>query len=465
MLLQNTNPPSYNCFKLTTTKWLQNFELTQSIDDISVQFGAKKPPSLRVITTNNKESITTFTLKDEAKKLNATRYTYNSGGLSSNKASSILNMYQKSLNADKVESKLNKGGGNRRRESIDDINIQGFQSPASGSASGAAAVAAEAKEASKVDRKRRTELQLIMRDKTLSKEERRVKMEEVRAKYSAKKSGSGEDTTAASSADPRPAFEERKTVTLAGKFEETIKQDTVTSIDNKLAKYRTTPASQSLRRITDESKESRESTKSKDSESIRELQAKIEALTSQLAASKDEASKTTAELESLDSELNITKLENTKYAQDMMRLRSENETTIKNVQAELEVERIRRTATESQLVTVQAQNTKQASLVQEIATLKAENEMQRTKVKELKKIVKRDALNEQLFMRQHEEIRKLKHTIAGEVTKTVTMGELREMMMECSMSQFYGEDMEEEGWQEERKCWKRRRADGSFTRG
>ena len=353
-------------------------------------------------------------------------------------------MYQQSLNADKVESKLNKGGGNRRRESIDDISIQGFRSPASGSASGAAAVAAAAKEASKVDRKRRTELQLIMRDKTLSKEERRVKMEEVRAKYSAKKSG--EDTTAASSADPRPALEETKTVPLAGKFEETSNQNTVTSIDNKLAKYRTTPASQSLRRITDESKESRESTKSKDSEAICELQVKIEALTSQLAASKDEASKTTAELESLDSELNITKLENAKYAQDMTRLRSENETAIKNVQAELEVERTRRTATECQLVTAQVHHTKQASLAQEIATLKAENEMQRTKVKELKKIVKRDALNEQLFMRQHEEIRKLKNTIAGEVTKTVTMGELREMMMECSMSQFYGEDMEEEGW-------------------
>jgi len=105
------------------------------------------------------------------------------------KASSLKDRYQQSLIADKVDNKKKSALWSARDSSFNEYEMKDVEEeqqeyvPPPSSPSRSSIGGGRPDEQQLLDQQRRAELQLIMRDKSLNKEERRLKMDEVRDKY------------------------------------------------------------------------------------------------------------------------------------------------------------------------------------------------------------------------------------------------------------------------------------------
>ena len=296
-------------------------------------------------------------------------------------------------------------GGWRRRQSIDDIDVQ------------YRATASFASRAPPYDSdRRRVELQVIMKDKSLSKEERRVKMEEVRMLYASGYNHTAAEVSAdvadsrthdhdssASNNDVQGEILKSKIVSLTTELETTkanlvmakqlitdyqhiakTNEQQVNEITAKSTKYlNDTTTMLTKLRISEESQRNAVKMITQDLVALRmERDEVIESLTTQLTASV------------LHRELKETKTALLKV----------NATTTRSIQSSNKKKPVEAT-TEHQHSNAHERDSSQEII---ISDLRAKNEVQRMKIKELKKIVRRDMMNEQLFIRQHEEIERLK---------------------------------------------------------
>jgi len=105
------------------------------------------------------------------------------------KASSLKDRYQQSLIADKVDNKKKSALWSARDSSFNEYEMKEVEeeqqeyAPPPSSPSRSSIGGGRQDDQQLLDQQRRAELQLIMRDKSLNKEERRLKMDEVRDKY------------------------------------------------------------------------------------------------------------------------------------------------------------------------------------------------------------------------------------------------------------------------------------------
>ena len=403
-----------------------------SIDDTDVGYG-RVTPSLSSTSSQD----TTLLVRNSASSIPATGFEVglpspkflpsqemDARALAQNetaKAAGLQRIANYQCNTLKSGSKDKSGGeeegGWRRRQSIDDIDVQ------------YRATASFASRAPPYDSdRRRVELQVIMKDKSLSKEERRVKMEEVRMLYASGYNHTAAEVSAdvadsrthdhdssASNNDVQGEILKSKIVSLTTELETTkanlvmakqlitdyqhiakTNEQQVNEITAKSTKYlNDTTTMLTKLRISEESQRNAVKMITQDLVALRmERDEVIESLTTQLTASKKDASKAIGRVGILHRELKETKTALLKV----------NATTTRSIQSSNKKKPVEAT-TEHQHSNAHERDSSQEII---ISDLRAKNEVQRMKIKELKKIVRRDMMNEQLFIRQHEEIERLK---------------------------------------------------------